>query len=65
MKYKQTNKKKPLKFHLTPVSMTKIKSQVTAHCGENVDKVNTPLLVAMKNFAMVWISIDRISENWE
>jgi hypothetical protein len=39
----------PLRFHLTPVRMSKIKNSVTADAGENVEKEeHSPLLMGLQ-----------------
>jgi hypothetical protein len=42
---KQTNKQKTLRLHLTPVRMAKIKLQVTADAGKDVEKEEHSFIV--------------------
>ena len=40
--------KMTLRFHLTPITMAKIKKQVTADAGEDLEKNTPPLLVGLQ-----------------
>jgi hypothetical protein len=55
-----------LRFYLKPFRMAKIKSQVTAHVGEDVEKEHSSIAGGIANlYNHFEIQSDSSSENWK